>query len=325
MEFKFDISAVESLILAAPEPLAPRRIADVIEQATPSTVTAAVAELNNRYTETAASFRIREIAGGFQFHIIPEYTGYVEELFSRQRKLRLTRASLETLAIVAYRQPVTRNEIEHIRGVASDGVVHNLMEKKLITMTGRSESVGRPLQYGTTDEFLKFFGLNSLSDLPQMREIEELLKAEEPTNQTRLELSAKEEEFVKLNVADGTFTPDKEETESVEPAGSEQSEASEEEPTSVIAVGQETEFVEVEDIIKQLEDDEEAVEPSELDDEPASSTVAESEESDTEETDQVVSEKIMANLSEENSHGELAGESDVSRESVGVIVDIDAT
>ena len=208
MEFKFDIAAVESLVLAAPEPLAARKIADVIEDATPSTVAAAIAQLNNRYTEARTSFRIREIAGGFQFHIIPEYTGYVEDLFARQRKLRLTRASLETLAIVAYRQPVTKTDIEHIRGVASDGVLHNLLEKKLVTISGRSESVGRPLQYGTTDEFLKFFGLNSLGDLPQMREIEELLKAEEASNQTSLELSAEEEKFVKLNIIDGTFNPD---------------------------------------------------------------------------------------------------------------------
>jgi segregation and condensation protein B len=91
--------------------------------------------------------------------------------------MRLTRAALETLAIVAYKQPVTKVDIDHIRGVESDGVIHNLLEKNLVAIKGRSESVGRALQYATTDEFLKFFGLNSLEELPEMSEIEELIKA----------------------------------------------------------------------------------------------------------------------------------------------------
>jgi hypothetical protein len=105
---------------------------------------------------------------------------------------------------------VTKNEIEHIRGVASDAVVQNLMEKNLITITGRSKSVGRPLQYGTTDEFLKFFGLNTIDALPKMSEIEEMVAAAQPQNQTELELKdelAETARDLKLNVADGTFDP----------------------------------------------------------------------------------------------------------------------
>ncbi|RME30131.1 MAG: SMC-Scp complex subunit ScpB [Candidatus Zixiibacteriota bacterium] len=200
-------SAVEALILASPEPLPARKIVPVIPDMTPAKVAKAVAELNNRYMETGSSFRIRELAGGYQFYILPEFVGYVEELFTRRRKMRLTRAALETAAIIAYKQPVTKSEIEQIRGVASDGVINNLLDKKMITITGRAKKIGRPLQYGTTDEFLKFFGLASLDDLPKMSEIEELIAASESKNQTELPLPSDEETPVKLNVADGTFDP----------------------------------------------------------------------------------------------------------------------
>ncbi len=207
-------SIVEALILASPEPLAARKIVEVTEDLTPSQVTRAVAELNNRYMESGSAFRIRELAGGYQFYIVPEFTGYVEELLTRRRRLRLTRAALETLAIVAYRQPVTRGEIEHIRGVASDGVVHNLLEKKFITIKGRANTVGRPLQYGTTDEFLKFFGLSNLQDLPLMSEIEDLIASRDPQGYAALELALGGEDDPvrgKLNVADGTYDPEREE------------------------------------------------------------------------------------------------------------------
>jgi len=209
MENNTNTSVVEALILASPEPIAPKKIADVINDLTPSRVATSVVELNNRYLQSGSPYRIRELAGGYQFHIIPEFTPYVEELFARRRKMRLTRAALETMAIIAYRQPVTKTEVEHIRGVTSDGVIHNLMEKKLITIKGRANTVGRPLQYGTTSEFLKFFGLNRLEDLPRMSEIEELIKAAEPQSQTELNLADDEfeEKKHKLNIADGTFDP----------------------------------------------------------------------------------------------------------------------
>lgn len=206
MEDRYKISVVESLILAAPEPLPGKKIADLLDDFNSSKVSKAVAELNARYVESGSSFRIRELAGGYQFFIMPEFTGYVQEMFSRTRKLRLTRAALETLAIVAYKQPVTKNEVELIRGVASDGVIHNLMEKKMLTIKGRAETVGKPLQYGTTDEFLKFFGLNKLVDLPKMSEIEELVVSAESENQTELGLIDDDVDLdkIKLNVSDGS-------------------------------------------------------------------------------------------------------------------------
>ncbi|MDH3891403.1 MAG: SMC-Scp complex subunit ScpB [candidate division Zixibacteria bacterium] len=210
MENSSKLSVVEALILASPEPLPARKLAEMVRGLTPSSAGKAVAELNNRYMQAGCSFRVREVAGGFQFYVVPEFAGYVQELFARRRKMRLTRASLETLAIVAYRQPVTKAEIEHVRGVATDGVVHNLLQKKLITIRGRAKTVGKPLQYGTTDEFLKFFGLATLGDLPKMSEIEELIAEHEPKSQTQLELAQPSDEEAavpKLNVADGTYEP----------------------------------------------------------------------------------------------------------------------
>ncbi|MCK4573643.1 MAG: SMC-Scp complex subunit ScpB [candidate division Zixibacteria bacterium] len=211
MEDNFRHSVVEALILASPEPLPGRKISGLVEEMTPSKISRAVAELNDRYVQSGSSFRIRELAGGYQFHIVPEFTGYVQELFARRRKLRLTRAALEALAIVAYRQPATKVDIEHVRGVASDGVIHNLLEKNMITVTGRATTVGKPLQYGTTDEFLKFFGLNRLEDLPKMSEIEELISSIEAPAQPELnfeDVLVEDEIGGKLNVADDAISAD---------------------------------------------------------------------------------------------------------------------
>lgn len=201
---------VEALILASPEPIESKKIAETIEGFTVAKVASVVADLNEKYLQSGSSFRIREIAGGYQFHVLPEYTGYVDEIFARRRKMRLTQAALETLSIIAYRQPITKSEIEHVRGVASDGVIQNLLEKSMVTIRGRAKGVGKALQYGTTDEFLKFFGLNNLEDLPRMSEIEELVRAAENKKQTELSLenlAAAEAIAMKLNVADGTFDP----------------------------------------------------------------------------------------------------------------------
>ena len=208
MHEQYKHAAVEALILASPEPLPTRKITQLVEEITPSQVAEAITKLNSGYVAAGCSFRIREIAGGYQFYVLPEYVRFIEDMFSSRRRLRLSRAALETVAIVAYRQPVTKADIEHIRGVASDGVVRTLLEKSLITVDGRADTVGKPLQYGTTDEFLKFFGLARLEDLPKMSEIEQLISATESKDQTELMLEiTRDGKEVKLNVADGTFDP----------------------------------------------------------------------------------------------------------------------
>ena len=120
-------STVEALVLASPEPIPARRICHVLPEVTISGVAQAVSRLNDRYAETGSSFRIRELAGGFQYYILPDYVGYVEELFTRRRKLRLTRAALETCAIVAYRQPVTRTQQGPNIRLADTRVDHNFV------------------------------------------------------------------------------------------------------------------------------------------------------------------------------------------------------
>lgn len=179
---------IEALVLSSPEPLPAKRIAEVVGEVTLAEIEEIIGRLNEKYQNGEASFRIRKVAGGYQLYITEDYAGYVEELHTRRRNARLTRSALETMAIIAYRQPVTKLDIEMIRGVASDSVLHTLLERKLITLSGRAQSVGRPLLYRTTDEFLKYFNLNSLEDLPKMEEIEELISSREPDNQQSLPL-----------------------------------------------------------------------------------------------------------------------------------------
>ena len=135
-----------------------------------------VDELNDGYEENGRSFRIIEIAGGFQFATTKQFGPFVGLLSRDRAKRRLSPAALETISIVAYRQPVTKPEIESIRGVNCDQVLVSLLERELLTIAGRADTVGRPLLYGTTDAFLRAFGLNSLSDLPKLRELEELME-----------------------------------------------------------------------------------------------------------------------------------------------------
>jgi segregation and condensation protein B len=156
-----------------------------------TTIYAAIEQLNAQLEETVRPYRIVEIAGGYQFATRSEYAEYVSRLFKEKSRRRLSGASLETLAIIAYKQPVSKQDVENIRGVNCDEVLKSLLEKNLITITGRSESVGRPLLYGTTTEFLRHFGLHSVSDLPKPRELEELMK-EEAVKATTLDEAARE-------------------------------------------------------------------------------------------------------------------------------------
>ena len=145
-------------------------------------VRALIEELNAEYASSARSFQIKEIAGGFQMMTDPVYSKWIASLYKRPPD-KLTGPSLETLAIIAYRQPLTRSEIEAIRGVNVDGVLHTLEERGLIRSRGRLEAAGRPILYGTTTEFLQHFGLKSLEELPKLKEFKEsdldFVKAEE--------------------------------------------------------------------------------------------------------------------------------------------------
>ena len=166
---------VEAILLATPEPISPARIAEVLPRCNPSQVRAIVRDLNEEYVERHSAFEIWEVAGGFQMRSLPEFAPYLRQL-QGTRPLRLSQAALESLAIIAYRQPVTRAEIEHVRGVDAGAVLRSLLERDLIRVAGHREVPGRPMVYATTRRFLEVFGLASLSDLPTLREIEELLR-----------------------------------------------------------------------------------------------------------------------------------------------------
>ena len=194
---------LEALIFASDEPLTFRQIKDVLapdeEEAeaespddapsrggrkrkrafTITRVKNVIDALNAEYEQQARSFRIIEVSGGFAFQTIADYGVQVGKLFAERSRRRLTQSALETLAIIAFRQPISKPAIEAIRGVNAEHVVKSLLERNLISIVGRDDSVGRPLLYGTTKTFLKHFGLRSLNDLPKPREIQDLLKEDE--------------------------------------------------------------------------------------------------------------------------------------------------
>ncbi len=163
----------EALILASVEPLPVARLAKLIPRCTPSNAKALVDSLNADYVAQQRAFEICEVAGGYQMRTNPEYKTYLAQL-QKTRPLRLSNAALETLSIVAYRQPVTRGEVEHVRGVDAGPVMRSLLERNLVKIAGHREVPGRPMLYATTKRFLEVFGLSDLEDLPTLRELEEL-------------------------------------------------------------------------------------------------------------------------------------------------------
>ncbi|RLA86025.1 MAG: SMC-Scp complex subunit ScpB [Deltaproteobacteria bacterium] len=164
---------IEALLFAHGDPLSLRDLEKVLPEWPRSEIKRALDELLKDYRRWGLSFTLQEVAGGFQFRTLPEYAQWIKRL-RKVTPIKLSRAALETLAIVAYRQPVSRGEIEQIRGVDSGWVIGSLMEKGLIKPVGRKEAPGRPLLYGTTKKFLQVFGLKSLKDLPSLRELQSL-------------------------------------------------------------------------------------------------------------------------------------------------------
>jgi segregation and condensation protein B len=165
---------VEALILASPEPLSAARLAELVPRAKPAVIAELVEELNRDYAEADRAFEIWEVAGGYQLRTRPEFAPHVQQMYA-QRPARLSRAALETLSIIAYRQPVTRAEVEHVRGVDVGPILRGLVERKLVRIAGHRDVPGRPILYATTRRFLEVFGLSSLRDLPALRDLSELV------------------------------------------------------------------------------------------------------------------------------------------------------
>lgn len=186
------ISVVEALIFAADDPLPPGDIITAIKgidgndiEINEDEIEKTVDDLIQKYEQNGNSFTILKIAGGYTFATKHDHAKYVGYLSTEKSKRRLSQAALETLAIIAYKQPLTKPELETIRGVNSDYTLNTLLEKNLITIQGRADTVGRPLLYVTTDEFLKYFGLRNINDLPKPREIDEIMKDEDFLEQKR--------------------------------------------------------------------------------------------------------------------------------------------
>jgi len=193
---------IEALLFATDEPLTVRQLVEIFgmpeEGEAPAAVTgeevlAAIDELNGEYARAGRAVRIVRVAGGYQFATKPEFAPWLGRMLREKSRRKLSVSALETLAVIAYKQPVTKPEIETIRGVNADYVLRTLLERSLVAIVGRASTPGRPLLYGTTKEFLKHFGVNDIADLPKPREIDELMAEAEFEVEKRLleELEAK--------------------------------------------------------------------------------------------------------------------------------------
>lgn len=168
-------SILEAVLFAVSEPISLKQFSQVLNGASTRQIRQVLKQLHDEYRDTNRSFELIEIANGFQICTHSKYHSWIEKFHTRQVRVKLSPAALEALTIVAYKQPVTRTEIEEIRGVNSDSVLNSLIEKGLVRIAGRKPGPGRSLLFATTDEFLQLFGLKDLAELPSMEEIEQIL------------------------------------------------------------------------------------------------------------------------------------------------------
>lgn len=172
-------SVVLALLFASDEPLSLKRLSAIVSDVPLEALKASVASLKKRIARDYPSIILEQVAGGLQLSTNPEYANYVAQLYRGKRKQRLSRAGMETLAIIAYKQPTTRADIENVRGVSCGGVLTTLMERNLIRIAGKAKVLGAPFLYGTTPDFLEYLGVDRLKDLPSMDELEAMLEHEE--------------------------------------------------------------------------------------------------------------------------------------------------
>ena len=188
-----DASVVEAVLFASDEPLTAAEIARADESLDEDRVEAALAALAATYDDSGRAFELREVAGGFQVLTRPEFAPYLERFDTVAKPTRLSGPALEALAIVAYRQPISRIEVEYVRGVNSSGVLRTLLDRELIHVAGRGEGVGRPVLYGTTRRFMEHFGFASIDDLPRPEELPVVLRERAPLRDPDPEETPEEE------------------------------------------------------------------------------------------------------------------------------------
>ena len=163
------------LFVSADEPITHKRLVEIFEEEREADVIAALDELVREYEERKGGVDLRQVAGGYRFSTRPEHSEYIRRFRRQQPSAKLSMAALETLAVIAYKQPVTIPEILEIRGVSSSSAIKTLLDKRLIVAKGRKKVVGRPMMYGTSKEFLMQFGINDLSELPNLEDFEDLV------------------------------------------------------------------------------------------------------------------------------------------------------
>jgi segregation and condensation protein B len=168
---------VEALLFASPEPLTQSKVNGIFSPDSPN-LKKIIEQLNIQYNNEDHAFEIRQVSGGYQLVSSDVYEPYIRRMLNRAGRISLSSASMDSLSIIAYKQPISRYEIEAIRGVDSSGVLKTLLGKKLIKIKGRDNGPGRPLLYQTTNTFLEYFGINRLSDLPKLKEITELMDSD---------------------------------------------------------------------------------------------------------------------------------------------------
>jgi len=168
---------IEALLFASPEPLTQAKVNGIFNPDTPN-LKEVVLTLNEQYVHDGRAFEINQVAGGYQLVSRQEYEHFIRKMLSKSGRISLSSAALDSLAIIAYKQPIGRYEVEAIRGVDSSGVLKTLLNRNLIKIKGRDSGPGRPLLYQTTAKFLEHFGLNRLSDMPKLKEITELMEAD---------------------------------------------------------------------------------------------------------------------------------------------------
>lgn len=177
---------IEALLFASDEPLTIPALRKLVEDLSPADVRRILDDLKAEYDGGERGIALLEVAGGFVFVTRETCAPWVERLMKGKRKVRLSRAALETVAVIAYKQPITRSEVERIRGVDAGGVLATLLERDLVMIKGRAPGPGQPLLYGTTQEFLNYFGLSKLSDLPRLDEISELAARQPAWSETEI-------------------------------------------------------------------------------------------------------------------------------------------
>jgi segregation and condensation protein B len=170
-EVEINLGLLEALLFSTHHPLTAGKLAELLDIGATKPIRGAIKELNESYESTGRCFRVEQVAGGYQLLTLPEYGDTLKKFHQREIDAKLSKAALETLAIIAYKQPILRVDVEAIRGVACGETIRSLMEKHLVKIAGRAEEPGRPILYGTTKRFLELFGLNSLKDLPQSEEL----------------------------------------------------------------------------------------------------------------------------------------------------------